>query len=129
MVKLVTKGEWKKTSNWLQKVMMPNRYRNILRTYGEKGVNSLRDNTPILSGVTAESWYYDVEEEKKGQWTITWANSNMAEEWFNVALYIQLGHATVDGRWIDGIDYINPALAPVFNDAANRVWNEYDQNP
>ena len=81
MVKLVTKGEWKKTSNWLQNVMMPNRYCNILRTYGDKGV------------------------------------------------YIQLGHATVDGRWINGIDYINPALAPVFNEAANRVWNEYDQNP
>ena len=104
-------------------------YINTLRKYGLRGVNALRDATPVLTGVTAESWYYDIVEERKGVYKLIWCNSNLEEDWYNVALYIQLGHATQSGAWVEGVDYINPALAPLFNNMANEVWDEFTQNP
>lgn len=86
------------------------------------------NNTPVLTGVTAESWYFDVEEEKGGIYKVVWANRNVVNDWYNVALFIQLGHATGSGVWVEGIDYINPALAPIFNDMADKVWNEFRKN-
>ena len=129
MIQLVSKGDWKKTDTWLRKVMRPNMYTHILRKYGQRGVNALRDHTPVLTGVTAESWYYDIEQEKNGKYKIIWANRNVVNEWCNVALIIQLGHATKSGAWVEGVDYINPALAPIFNDIADQVWEEFSQNP
>lgn len=124
MIKLTSKGKWKKTQNWLAKAMKHDSYTPILQKYGKRGVEALRNNTPVLTGVTAESWYYDVEETEPGKFVIRWCNSNIVNEWFNVALFIQLGHGTPEGVWVEGIDYINPALAPIFNDMANKVWNE-----
>lgn len=129
MIQLVSKGEWKKTSNWLKGVGRPKPYMSTLRKYGERGVVALKNATPVLTGVTAESWYYDIVEERKGVYKIIWCNSNLQEEWFNVALFLQLGHATQQGTWVEGIDYINPALAPIFNNMAEEVWEEYSQNP
>lgn len=104
-------------------------YLNTLRKYGQRGVEALRNSTPILTGATAESWYYDIIEEKKGVYRLIWCNSNLEEDWFNIALYLQLGHATQSGVWVEGIDYINPALAPIFNQMAEEVWDEFSQNP
>lgn len=129
MIQLTSKGSWKKTQSWLSKVAMPNLYKNKLHKYGKLGVEALKNNTPVLTGVTADSWYYEIEKEKRGVYKIVWANSNMAEEWYNVALFIQLGHATAAGTWVEGIDYINPALAPIFNEIAEQVWDEFSQNP
>lgn len=128
MIKLVSKGSWKKTENWLHKVSRRNPYEKTLQKYGSLGVQALRNNTPILTGATAESWYYEIEQDKDGVYKLIWANSNVSEEWFNIALYIQLGHATVDGHWIEGVDYINPALRPVFNELADKAWNELIQD-
>lgn len=128
MIQFTSKGSWKKTETWLKKVALPNRYTHILRKYGKEGVEALKNNTPVLTGVTAESWYYDIIEEKKGIYKIIWCNSNLQDEWFNVALYLQLGHATKQGTWVEGIDYINPALAPLFNKMAEQVWDEYTTN-
>lgn len=129
MIKYASKGSWKKTRNWLSKVMRHNPYHSTLQKYGQRGVEALKNNTPVLTGATAESWFYDIEEEKKGVYKITWCNSNLEDEWFNIALYIQLGHATGSGAWIEGIDYINPALAPIFNSMAKQVWDEFSTNP
>ena len=124
MIKLVSKGEWKKTSNWLQKVMRHDPYEKILQKYGQKGVEALRNATPVLTGVTAESWYYEIDQDKDGTYKLIWANSNIVEEWCNVALILQLGHATVNGHWVEGVDYINPALRPVFDEIGDKVWYE-----
>ena len=129
MIKLTSEGSWKKTETWLLKVGRRNLYRNKLRKYGKLGVEALKNSTPVLTGITAESWYYDIVKENKGIYKIVWCNSNLEDEWFNVALYIQLGHATQSGTWVEGIDYINPALAPIFNRIADEVWNEISQNP
>lgn len=128
MIQYASKGSWKKTRNWLIKVGKPKPYMSVLRKYGQRGVEALKNATPVLTGVTAESWYYDIVEDKDGVYKIIWCNSNLEDEWFNVALYIQLGHATQQGTWVEGIDYINPALAPIFNRMADEVWDEYSHN-
>lgn len=128
MIKYASRGEWKKTRNWLSKVMRHNPYNSTLQKYGKRGVEALKNNTPVSTGITAESWFYEITEEKKGVYKITWCNSNLENEWFNVALYLQLGHATGSGTWVEGIDYINPALAPVFNNMAEKVWEEFSTN-
>ena len=129
MIQYTSKGTWKKTRNWLIKVGKPKPYMSTLRKYGQRGVEALKNATPVLTGATAESWYYDIVEESKGVYKIIWCNSNLEDEWFNVALYIQLGHATRSGAWVEGIDYINPALAPIFNRMADEAWEEYSTNP
>lgn len=128
MIQYASRGNWTKTRNWLIKVGKPKPYMSTLRKYGQLGVEALKNNTPVSTGVTAESWYYDIVEERDGVFKIIWCNQNLADEWFNVALYLQLGHGTADGTWVEGIDYINPALAPVFNSMADKVWEEYNTN-
>lgn len=128
MIQYTSKGKWTKTRDWLIKVGKPRPYMSTLRKYGQRGVDALRNATPVLTGVTAESWYYDIIEEGKGVYKIIWCNSNLENEWFNVALFLQLGHGTARGTWVEGIDYINPALAPVFNEMAEKVWQEYSSN-
>ena len=128
MIQYTSKGEWTKTRNWLIKVGKPKPYLSTLRKYGQLGVEALKNNTPVLTGTTAESWYYEIVEERHGVYKIIWCNENLSEEWFNVALYLQLGHATEQGTWVEGIDYINPALAPIFNNMAEKVWDEYTHN-
>lgn len=130
MIKFASKGKWSKTENWLKRVTttQDHRIRTILHKYGKMGVEALKNNTPSLTGLTAVSWYYDIERDKNGVYKLIWGNQNLAEEWFNVALYIQLGHATADGHWIEGVDYINPALAPIFDKIAREAWDEVTYN-
>ena len=130
MIKFVSRGKWDKTANWLKRITTSgdHRVRTILHKYGKQGVEALKNSTPVSTGVTAESWYYDIEKDKNGTYKLIWGNQNMAEEWFNVALYIQLGHATADGHWIEGVDYINPALAPIFDRIATEAWQEVTHN-
>lgn len=128
MIHMTSKGEWKKTSNWLTKVGRHNPYLNQMRKYGQRGVEALKNATPVLTGTTAESWYYDISESSKGKYKITWCNSNLEDEWFNVALYIQLGHGTGSGAWVEGIDYINPALKNIFTNLSDEVWREFSTN-
>ena len=124
MISFTSKGKWNKTESWLKKAMKHRSYYSKLQKYGDAGVVALRNNTPVLTGVTAESWYYEISEGKRGEYKITWCNSNLGDDWFNVALYIQLGHATPSGTWIEGIDYINPALRVIFNKLADEAWKE-----
>lgn len=113
-----------KTERWLKK-----NYDMNIRTYatlaGQRGVEALANATPRDTGLTANSWRYRIEEDKKkGSLTIVWENTNVVDEWFNVALMLQYGHGTGSGYWVEGIDYINPALKGVFDDLADRLWKE-----
>ena len=129
MIQLVSKGSWKKTEKWLQRRFGYDKTLHILKKYAKEGVDALKNNTPVFTGVTAESWYYDIEIQKDGIYRIIWANKNVVNDYCNVALILQLGHATSSGTWVEGVDYINPALAPIFNDMADRVWQEIRHNP
>ncbi len=86
------------------------------------GVDYLSNNTPIDSGETASSWSYEIDL-KNGRYMIYWSNSNV-NQGVNIAIILQYGHVTKNGGYVQGIDYINPALAKVFEQMANELWEE-----
>jgi hypothetical protein len=93
---------------------------NILHSYGQQGVQALSDATPTETGETAHSWYYEVER-RNGRYSLSFHNSHMADG-IPVAILIQYGHATRNGGFVQGRDFINPALKPIFDRIANDVW-------
>lgn len=94
-----------------------------LDKYGRIGVERLSDATPKDTGLTASSWSYSIRETDTGI-EISWNNSNLSEDWANVAMLIQYGHGTRSGVYIEGIDYINPALKPIFEKLGVEAWEE-----
>jgi len=121
MIVLKTTGKLKKTEKFLSK-MSNFDIRRILNKYGEEGVNALAENTPVRSGETASSWRYKVSI-NNGIATVTWSNTHV-EKGVNIAIILQYGHGTRNGGYVQGIDYINPALKPVFNALAEEAWME-----
>ena len=95
---------------------------SILDKYGKKGVAALSSATPVDSGKTANSWYYDVEI-KNGSAAINFYNSNI-QNGVPIAVILQYGHGTGTGGWVQGQDYINPAIQPIFDEIANEAWKE-----
>ena len=116
------KGNFKRTEKFLRKVKNKDEFK-ILSKYGEEGVMALASATPVDSGLTADSWRYEIPEDDRGI-ALTWYNENDANGWFNVAIGLQYGHGTINGGWVEGIDYINPALKPIFQKMADAVWAE-----
>jgi len=114
-----SKGSFKNTERWL-KHMSNLEIRGALEKYGQQGVAALAAATPVRTGLTARSWSYEVKRTAKG-WTLTWTNSDR-EHGFPVAVMIQYGHGTGTGGYVHGIDYINPAIRPIFDQIANDIW-------
>jgi hypothetical protein len=114
-------GDLKNTRNFLNNLKRRNFLKNLDK-YGEMGVKALREATPRDTGTTANSWSYVIEETNDSV-TITWLNSNENRS-IPIALLLQYGHATRNGGWIAGIDYINPALKPIFEAIAKSAWEE-----
>ncbi len=121
MIKLRSKGNFNKTYRFLKKAREW-RDRKLLDMYGQLGVNALKSATPKATGKTASSWFYTITEEENST-TITWNNSNV-NKGVNIAIVLQYGHGTGTGGYVRGIDYINPALAPIFEKLAARAWEE-----
>lgn len=121
MIKVSSKGDFRNTIKFLENVEKSN-YINILKKYGEKGVNRLKAATPIDSGKTANSWEYKIEY-NKNKISLVWYNTNI-NDGVPIALILQTGHGTRTGDYVRGIDYINPAMKPVFDEIANEVWKE-----
>lgn len=102
---------------------MTNRdYLTILSEYGRKGVEALASSTPVDTGKTADSWEYTIET-TSNRTTISWSNSN-ENQGYNIALMLQYGHGTKNGGYVKGIDYINPAIKPIFEAMASELWKE-----
>ena len=93
-----------------------------LDKYGRQGVAALSSATPVDSGLTAKSWYYEIEN-KNGSATIKFNNSNI-QNGVPIAIILQYGHGTRNGGWVEGRDYINPAIQPIFDEIANEAWRE-----
>lgn len=125
MIKVKQKGDFKKSEKFF-KWVVKREYIKFFNEVGEKGVKALQEATPKRTGKTAASWSYEVQSTSKGL-SITWTNSN-TNKGANVAILIQLGHGTSTGAYVKGIDYINPALKPVFDTFANDVWWEVTHN-
>jgi hypothetical protein len=94
-----------------------------LDEYGRRGVEALAAATPKRTGLTAGSWKYKITY-TKDQIKIEWYNTNMAREAISVAMLLQYGHATKNGGWVEGIDYINPAIGPIFQEMSQKAWEE-----
>lgn len=115
------KGNFQKTDNFLKKAKQGDYFRS-LEKFAQEGVNALASATPIDSGKTAASWDYTISR-SKGSVSITWTNSNI-NDGVNIAIIIQYGHGTRNGGYVQGRDYINPAIRPVFDKIAENVWKE-----
>lgn len=121
MFRLTSRREGKKTEDFLKKAKEL-KIESVLNKYGAKGVQALAAATPKDSGLTASCWGYEIENTGKG-WTINWTNTNI-NKYVNIAIILQYGHGTGTGGYVAGRDYINPALAPIFDELANEAWKE-----
>lgn len=121
MIRFKHDGDFSKTNRFLKKIKKPPSL-EILNRYGKAGVDALRSSTPIDTGRTADSWYYVITNEN-GKISISFNNSNV-NDGVQIAIILQYGHGTRTGGWVEGRDYINPALQPIFDNLANDVWKE-----
>lgn len=114
-------GNFNKTEKFLNK-MTKREYLNVLDLCGQIGVEALSSSTPVDSGKTSSSWSYMIEKNSEST-TISWLNSNV-NKGVNIAIILQYGHGTGTGGYVQGIDYINPAMKPVFDKIAEMAWKE-----
>lgn len=120
MIKITSSGNTSKTDAFLDKILQGNLQTN-LESFAQRGVDALCSATPVDSGETAQSWSYEV---KMGaNPTIWWINTHVVNG-FNVAIGLQYGHGTGSGGWVQGYDYINPAIKPIMDEIADAVWKE-----
>lgn len=121
MISFRQKGDFSKLTRFLERMKEGVRL-GELDKYGREGVAALSSATPVESGLTASSWYYEITN-KKSQARITFYNSNV-QNGVPIAIIIQYGHGTGTGGWVEGRDYINPAVRPVFDKIADAAWKE-----
>jgi hypothetical protein len=121
MIILESKGEYKQTKQFLNRITHDEIYK-CLNRYGQEGVVALASATPKDSGKTASSWRYELKQDANS-YSIIWSNTNIVRG-TPVAVLIQYGHGTGTGGFVQGRDYINPALRPIFDRIANEVWRE-----
>lgn len=119
MITVESKGSFQNTEAFLNKMAKSDIF-SALSHYGQEGVRALANATPTDSGLTASSWSYEILQDATS-WSIVWSNSNIAAG-RPIAILLQYGHATGTGGYVDGQDYINPALRPVFDQIANEAW-------
>lgn len=121
MITFRQKGDFSKLTRYLERAKEAVKLGNLDK-YGREGVAALTSATPIDSGKTANSWYYKIEN-ANGSATISFYNSNV-NEGVPIAIILQYGHGTGTGGWVQGRDYINPAIQPVFDKIAENAWRE-----
>ena len=114
-------GDFKKLTNFLEKMKRMFDV-SMLDKYGREGVAALSAATPVDSGETASSWIYEIKNIKDGV-ALTFNNTNI-QNGVPIAIILQYGHGTNHGGWVEGRDYINPAIQPVFDKIANEAWKE-----
>ena len=120
-IKLEHIGDFSPLEKLLNKIKRQE-YLNILNKYGREGVQALAAATPVDSGTTASSWNYEIVK-TDSQTELIWTNSNI-NQGHNIAILLQYGHGTGTGGYVMGTDYINPALALIFDKMAKELWKE-----
>lgn len=121
MIKFTHKGDFSKTKRHLKNSRNAISLRELDK-YGRAGVEALSSATPVDSGKTASSWYYNIERQN-GRISIRFNNSNIVDG-VPIAIILQYGHATGTGGWVEGRDYIKPAIRPVFDEITKHAWRE-----
>ena len=121
MISFRQKGDFSKLTRFLERSKEAVKFKDLDR-YGQEGVAALASATPVDSGLTAKSWYYKINQEN-GSVSISFHNSNI-QNGVPIAIILQYGHGTRNGGWVQGRDYINPAIQPIFDKIANNAWKE-----
>lgn len=121
MIGIRQKGDFRKTTNYLNKLKQK-RIFNCLEQYGHEGVAALSAATPVNTGATASSWYYKIDQTDTST-TLYFCNSNV-NKGVPIAVILQYGHGTRNGGWVEGRDYINPAIQPIFDKIVEKAWGE-----
>lgn len=121
MIGFRQKGDFSKTTKFLTKLKQ-NVDISTFEKYGKKGVAALASATPVDSGLTANSWYYKIEK-TNGSISLLFCNSNI-QNGVPIAVILQYGHGTRNGGWVQGRDYINPAIQPIFDQIVKEAWGE-----
>lgn len=119
MISITNTGDFKQTEQFLRNAMKPN-ILDVLKSAGEEGVAALSSATPHDTGLAAGSWGYDVSA-KNGKYSVYWTNTDVEHE-FPVSIMLQYGYGTGTGGYVQGRDYINPAMRPIFDRIAEKVW-------
>ena len=123
MIAIKTKHGFEKTKNKLNRIK---KFKfDFLKKYGEAGVEALKNNTPVDTGYTANSWYYKIEE-TTDEVKLIWSNKHVVNG-VNIAIILQYGHGTRNGGYVEGIDYINPALEPIFKEINESIRREIER--
>jgi hypothetical protein len=121
MITFKQKGDFNKTEKFFKGVVTSN-YMHIFEKYARQGVNALAAATPVDSGETANSWNFQIKNYAGGA-SITWTNSHVVDG-VPIAIILQYGHATRNGGYVQGRDYINPVMQPIFDNIAKDLWGE-----
>ena len=121
MITFRHKGNFSKTTKFLERVKEVVKLSDLDK-YGREGVAALASATPVDSGLTASSWGYEIVR-SNGRVEIIIKNSNI-QNGVLIAVILQYGHGTGTGGWVEGRDYINPAVQPIFDNIANNAWRE-----
>lgn len=121
MISFRQKGDFSKLTRFLEKAKEAVKIGDLDR-YGREGVAALASATPVDSGLTANSWYYEIKHGNESV-SISFHNSHF-NEGVPIAIILQYGHGTRNGGWVEGRDYINPAIQPVFDRIADNAWKE-----
>ena len=121
MISFRQQGDFSKLTSFLERAKEAVKIGDLDK-YGREGVAALASATPVDSGKTANSWYYEIQN-KDGLATITFNNSNI-QNGVPIAIILQYGHGTGTGGWVQGRDYINPAIQPIFDKIAEDAWKE-----
>ena len=121
MISFRQKGGFSKLTRFLERAKEAVHIGDLDK-FGKEGVAALASATPVDSGETANSWYYEIEN-RKGSVMISFHNSNV-QNGVPIAVILQYGHGTRNGGWVQGRDYINPAIQPIFDKIANNAWKE-----
>jgi hypothetical protein len=121
MLTVRQKGDFSKLTRYLMKTKEAIKISDLER-YGKEGVAALASATPVDTGLTASSWYYEIDRTDTSA-SISFYNSNI-QNGIPIAIILQYGHGTRNGGWVQGRDYINPAIAPIFDKIAEKAWRE-----
>lgn len=123
MIKVTSSGNWDKTRAWANRIIHRNFYEDLDR-YGQRGVLALAAATPVESGVSASSWYYVIKIHGKRP-RIEWHNDHLDSSGATpIVILLQYGHGTGTGGYVQGRDFINPAIRPIFDEIADDIWRK-----
>lgn len=124
MLSFNVKGDFNKINNFFERMKQVAKI-SCLDKYGRIGVEALRQATPKDTGKTADSWYYTINRTGDTA-SISFNNSNI-NDGVPIAVILQYGHGTRNGGWVEGRNYINPAIQPIFDEIAEEAWKEVNK--